>query len=176
MIALAVVLLISAVVMIVLGLILYGNGVGAVPDDVGRDPVAARRGVTRISWSELFARMRTSTRGMTDKEAGREQKLTALGSFLVMVGHRARFGCVGRHCRLSLIAESPPPGSPGAIMALGRVDQKEPCDEEAGSSTYWWPAAAAVAPIAIAPVAHADICAGAAWTPCRRGRLHEYRR
>ncbi len=86
MIALAVVLLIWAVVMIVLGLILYGNGVGAVPDDVGRDPVAARRGVTRISWSELFARMRTSTRGMTDKEAGREQKLTALGSFLVMVG------------------------------------------------------------------------------------------
>ena len=86
MVALAVVLLISAVVMIVLGLILYGNGVGAVPDDVGRDPVAARRGVTRISWSELFARMRTSTRGMTDKEAGREQKLTALGSFLVMVG------------------------------------------------------------------------------------------
>jgi uncharacterized membrane protein YidH (DUF202 family) len=86
MITLAVVLLISAVVMIVLGLILYGNGVGAVPDDVGRDPVAARRGLTRISWSELFARMRTSTRGMTDKEAGREQKLTALGSFLVMVG------------------------------------------------------------------------------------------
>jgi len=72
--------------MIVLGLILYGNGVGAVPDDVGREPVAARRGVTRISWGELFARMRTSTRGMTDKDAGREQKLTALGSFLVMVG------------------------------------------------------------------------------------------
>jgi hypothetical protein len=86
MIALAVVLLISAVAMIVIGLILYGNGVGAVPDDVGRDPVAARRGVTRISWSELFTRMRTSTRGMTDKEAGREQRLTALGSFLVMVG------------------------------------------------------------------------------------------
>ena len=69
MIALAVVLLISAVVMIVLGLILYGNGVGAVPDDVGREPVAARRGVTRMSWNELFGRMRTSIRGMTDERS-----------------------------------------------------------------------------------------------------------
>jgi hypothetical protein len=86
MITLAVVLLISAVVVIVLGLILYGNGVGAVPDDVGRDPVATRRGLTRISWNELFSRMRTSVRGMTDDEASRDQKLASTGSFLVMVG------------------------------------------------------------------------------------------
>jgi hypothetical protein len=86
MITLAVVLGISAVVMIMLGLILYGNGVGAVPDDVGREPAAARRGLTRVSWNELFGRMRTSIRGMTDGEASRDQKLTAIGSFLVMVG------------------------------------------------------------------------------------------
>lgn len=82
----AVVLLVVAVVMVVLGLILYGNGVGAVPDDVGRDPVAARRGVTRISWRDLFTRMKTSLRGMTDAEAGRDQRLTATGAFLVLAG------------------------------------------------------------------------------------------
>src|SRR5690349_19623081 len=86
MIAFAVVLLIAAVAMIALGLILYGNGAGTVPDDVGGDPVATRRGLTRISWKELFARMRTSVSGMTDSEASREQKLTATGSFFVMIG------------------------------------------------------------------------------------------
>ena len=86
MITFAVVLLVLAALMIVLGLVLYGNGVGAVPDDVGRDPVATRRGLTRISWKELFGRMKTSIRGMTDAEASRDQKLTAIGSFFVMVG------------------------------------------------------------------------------------------
>ena len=86
MIAFAVVLLVGAGVMIALGLILYGNGVGAVPDDVGRDPVAARRGVTGISPKQLFARMKTSLRGMTDAEAGRQQRLTATGAFFVLVG------------------------------------------------------------------------------------------
>jgi hypothetical protein len=86
MIAMAVVLLVLAVVLIVLGLVLYGNGVGTVPDDVGRDPVGTRRGLTRISGKELFGRMRTSVRGMTDDEAGREQKLTATGAFCVLVG------------------------------------------------------------------------------------------
>lgn len=86
MIAFAVVLLVAAVVMIALGLILYGNGVGTVPDDVGGDPVATRRGLRRIPWKELFARMRTSVRGMTDAEASRDQKLTAAGSFFVLIG------------------------------------------------------------------------------------------
>ena len=86
MIALAVVLLVLAVVVIVLGLVLYGNGVGAVPDDVGQDRVATRRGLTRISWKDLFARMKTSVRGMTDGDAGRDQKLTATGSFCVLLG------------------------------------------------------------------------------------------
>lgn len=86
MIAFAVVLLVLAVGMIVLGLVLYGNGVGEVPDELGRDPVATRRGLTRISWKALFARMRTSVSGMTNAEAGREEKLTATGSFCVLVG------------------------------------------------------------------------------------------
>jgi hypothetical protein len=86
MIAFAVVLLLLAVVMIVLGLVLYGNGVGAVPDDVGHEPAATRRGLTRISWKELFAGMKTSIGRMADGEASRDQKLTATGSFCVMVG------------------------------------------------------------------------------------------
>jgi hypothetical protein len=86
MVAFAVLLLVLAAVMIVFGLVIYGNGVGAVPDDVGREPAATRRGLTRISWKELFSRMKTSIRGMTDGDASREQKLTATGSFCVMFG------------------------------------------------------------------------------------------
>ncbi|OBA96656.1 hypothetical protein A5662_17405 [Mycobacteriaceae bacterium 1482268.1] len=86
MITFAVVLLVLAVVMIGVGLILYGNGVGKVPDDVGREPVATRRGLRGISGKALFGRMRTSVRGMLDAEASREDKLTAIGSFFVMVG------------------------------------------------------------------------------------------
>jgi hypothetical protein len=86
MIAFAVVLLVLAVVLIVLGLVLYGNGIGTVPDDVGGDPKAARRGMTRISSKELLGRMKTSVRGMRDAEADRDQKLTATGSFCVLVG------------------------------------------------------------------------------------------
>jgi hypothetical protein len=86
MITFAVVLLILAVVLVALGLVLYGNGVGTVPDDVGREPVATRRGLARISWKDLFARMKTSVRGMLDAEADREQRLTAIGAFFVLVG------------------------------------------------------------------------------------------
>ena len=86
MIAFAMVLLVLALVMVVFGLVLYGNGVGAVPDDVGREPAATRRGLTRTSWQELFARMKTSVKGMADAEASRDQKLTATGAFCVMAG------------------------------------------------------------------------------------------
>jgi hypothetical protein len=86
MIALGVVLLIVAAVVIVLGLVLYGNGVGEVPDDIGRKPAATRRGVASISWKDLFARMKTSVKGMTDPEGSRGEKLTATGAFCVLVG------------------------------------------------------------------------------------------
>jgi len=86
MIAFAVVLLILAAVLIVFGLVLYGNGVGEVPDDLGREPAATRQGLSRISWKDLFRRMKTSVNGMTNSEASRADKLTATGAFCVMVG------------------------------------------------------------------------------------------
>lgn len=86
MIVFAVVLLILAAVVIVFGLVLYGNGAGAVPDDLGREPAATRQGLSRISWKDLFGRMKTSINGMTNSEASRADKLTATGAFSVMVG------------------------------------------------------------------------------------------
>lgn len=86
MIALAVLLLILAVVVVVFGLVLYGNGVGAVPDEPAREPRATRQGLTRISWRDLFARMKTSIKDLTTAEASRTQRLTAAGAFCVMVG------------------------------------------------------------------------------------------
>jgi len=84
MVAFAVVLLLVGVVLVGLGLVLYGNGVGEVPDEVGGDMAATRRGVKRISRKELFSRMKTSFRGMTDAEASRDQRLAATGAFCVM--------------------------------------------------------------------------------------------
>ncbi|BBY42986.1 hypothetical protein H7J70_14480 [Mycolicibacterium celeriflavum] len=86
MIAIAVVLLILAAVMTVFGLVLYGNGVGQVPDEPGREPAATRKGLARISWKDLFARMKTSIKEMLNDEASRAQQLTATGAFFVMVG------------------------------------------------------------------------------------------
>lgn len=86
MLAIAVVLLILAAMTIVFGLILYGNGVGAVPDEPGRDSARTRQGLGRISWGDLFARMKTSVKDLLDGEASRERKLTAIGAFSVMIG------------------------------------------------------------------------------------------
>ena len=83
---LGVVLLILAALGIVFGLVLYGNGVGVVPDDVGREPAATRKGLSRISWKDLFAQMKRSTTGMTDAQASRDQRLTATGALCVLVG------------------------------------------------------------------------------------------
>jgi hypothetical protein len=82
----AVVILILAAVEIVLGLVLYGNGVGAVPDNPVHEPAATRQGLSRISWKDLFGRMKTSIKDMTNGEASRAQRLTATGVFSVMVG------------------------------------------------------------------------------------------
>ncbi|KUI11821.1 hypothetical protein AU193_15775 [Mycobacterium sp. GA-1285] len=86
LIAIAVVLVILAAALIVFGMVLYGNGVGAVPDEVGRDPAATRKGLARVSWRNLFARTKTSAKEMLNEETGRPERLTATGAFCVMVG------------------------------------------------------------------------------------------
>jgi hypothetical protein len=80
------ILLILAGAVIVFGLVLYGNGVGAVPDEPAREPAATRQGLSQISWKDLFARMKMSIKDMTNDEVGRDRKLTATGAFCVMVG------------------------------------------------------------------------------------------
>ncbi|WP_165827563.1 hypothetical protein [Mycolicibacterium sp. GF69] len=68
------------------GLILYGNGIGAVPDEPGREPGRTRQGLRRISWGDLFVRMKTSVKDLLDGEASRERRLTAIGALCVLVG------------------------------------------------------------------------------------------
>ncbi|OBI72803.1 hypothetical protein [Mycobacterium sp. E740] len=86
MIAFGVVLLIVAALVIVFGLVLYGNGVGAVPDEPVREPAATQKGLRRISWGDLGGRMKTSVKDITDGDADRAQRLSASGAFLVLVG------------------------------------------------------------------------------------------
>lgn len=86
MIAIAVVLLILAAVLIVLGMVLYGNGAGTVPDEPVREPAATREGLARVSLRDLFARMKTSIKDILDDDASRQKRLTATGAFCVLVG------------------------------------------------------------------------------------------
>lgn len=86
MIALGIVLLILAAAAIVFGVIVYGNGAGLVPDEPGRDTAATRKGVSKISMSGVFGRMKTSVRDMFDEQAGRDQRLMGTGAFAVLVG------------------------------------------------------------------------------------------
>ena len=86
MVGLGVALLILAVVAVVLGLVLYGNGVGTVPDEPMQDATATRRGLSRISWSDLFATMKTSAKRATESDVDRPQRLASMGAFLVLIG------------------------------------------------------------------------------------------
>jgi hypothetical protein len=82
----ALVMLILSAVEIVLGLFLYGNSGGEIPDRPHREPAAARKGLSRIPWKDLFASMKPSIKTMTNREASRTQRLAATGAFSVMVG------------------------------------------------------------------------------------------
>jgi hypothetical protein len=86
MVGLGVVLLVLAVVAVVVGLAFYGNGKGEVPEQPMRDTAATRRGISRISWPKLFASMKTSVKDATRSEADEDQRRTAMGAFLVLVG------------------------------------------------------------------------------------------
>ncbi len=86
MVGLGVVLLVLAAVAALVGLVFYGNGIGAVPDRPMRDTTATRRGLSRISSTDLFATMRTSVKGATDADGERPRRLASLGAFLVMAG------------------------------------------------------------------------------------------
>ncbi|TFV60987.1 hypothetical protein E4P42_02025 [Mycobacterium sp. PS03-16] len=85
MVGLGVALLVLAAVAVVVGLVLYGNGVGTVPDRPLQDGTATRRGLSRISWSELFATMKTSPK-RARSDAERPQRMASTGAFLVLAG------------------------------------------------------------------------------------------
>jgi hypothetical protein len=84
MVVLGVVLLVLAAVAVLVGLVFYGNGAGTVPDRPMRDATATRRGLSRISWPDLFATMKTSVKGAAARDADRRQ--ASMGAFLVLAG------------------------------------------------------------------------------------------
>lgn len=77
------------------GLVLYTNGVGAAPSNrTNEDPTGFKRAGSRVAWPELFRRMPSSLGTMLDKDAGRGDRLTALGSMLVLAALLAGCGAV----------------------------------------------------------------------------------
>lgn len=86
MVGLGVALLVLAAVVIVVGLVLYGNGAGTVPDRPMRDAAATRRGLSRIAWSDLTATMKTSVKGAASSDADQDHRKASMGAFVVLVG------------------------------------------------------------------------------------------
>lgn len=86
MVVLGVALLLLAALVIVIGLVLYGNGAGTVPDRPMRDATATRRGLSRVAWSQLFATMKTSVRGAASSDADPDHRKASMGAFVVLTG------------------------------------------------------------------------------------------
>lgn len=86
MVGFGVAVLVLAAAVIAIGLVLYGNGAGSVPDRPLRDTTAARRGLGRIAWSDLFSTMKTSVRVAASSDADQADRKAAMGAFLVLAG------------------------------------------------------------------------------------------
>ncbi|MGE2833906.1 hypothetical protein [Mycobacterium sp. SMC-4] len=86
MVVLGVALLVLAAAAIVIGLVMYGNGAGTVPERPMRDATATRRGLSRVAWSDLFATMKTSVRGAASSDADPEHRKASMGAFIVLAG------------------------------------------------------------------------------------------
>ncbi|WP_156690097.1 hypothetical protein [Mycobacterium sp. Marseille-P9652] len=81
----ALVLVLLCIALLVVGLVAYANGAGVAPHHrTEEDPTGIRRAGSRVAWSDVFRRMPSSLNTFVDKEASREDRLTALGSLAVL--------------------------------------------------------------------------------------------
>ncbi len=77
------------------GLVLYTNGSGVAPRNrTKEDPTGLKRAGSRVAWPEVFRRIPSSLGVMLDKDAGRDARLAALGSALVLAAVLAGCGAI----------------------------------------------------------------------------------
>lgn len=92
---LAISLVVVAAVCVVAGFVLFANGAGVAPRRrTEEDPTGFKRAGSRVAWPDVFRRMPSSPGVMLDKDAARDDKLTALGAMLVLAALLAGFGAV----------------------------------------------------------------------------------
>ncbi len=97
---LALVLVVVGAVSFVVGFVLFANGAGVAPRRRTReDPTGIKRAASRVAWPDMFRRIPSSLGVMLDKNAGRDDRLTAIGSMFVLAAVLAGCGAV-----LALIA------------------------------------------------------------------------
>jgi hypothetical protein len=78
-------LFVVAAAAFVAGFVLFANGAGVAPQRrTSEDPTGIKRANARLAWSDVFRRMPSSLGTMLDKEASREDRLTAVGSMCVL--------------------------------------------------------------------------------------------
>ncbi|WP_142280733.1 hypothetical protein [Mycobacterium saskatchewanense] len=92
---LAVVLAVVGAGLFVVGWVAYANGAGVAPQRRTKDdPTGIKRAGSRVAWSDVFRGMPRIAGVMLDKEASRDDRLTALGSLCVLAAVVAGVGAV----------------------------------------------------------------------------------
>jgi hypothetical protein len=87
MIALAVVLLIAGLILSAVGFVLFSNGTGAAPHQrTDEDPTGVKRATSRTSWGGMVRHLPRNVRVLSGEKASHEDKLTAVGSLLLLCG------------------------------------------------------------------------------------------
>lgn len=95
MIWLALVLVVVGAVSFVVGFVLVANGAGVAPRRRTReDPTGIKRAGSRVAWPDVFRRMPGSLGVMLDKNADRDERLSAFGSMFVLAAVLAGCGAV----------------------------------------------------------------------------------
>ena len=81
------ILILVGLALVAFGAVLFANGAGTAPErssgSVGGD---ARHTFGRLPWQRYFGLMPSSIKGMTDSDAGRDDRLKAAGAFCGAAG------------------------------------------------------------------------------------------
>jgi uncharacterized membrane protein len=85
MVGFAVVLTIVGVALIVLGIVVYGNGADVNPTGQNEGE-RVRDGFAQVRYRSMLGLMPRSVKVVTDSDAGRQERLQAAGAFAAMVG------------------------------------------------------------------------------------------
>ena len=96
----AVGLIVVSALSFLIGFVLFANGAGVAPHRrTKEDPTGVKRAGSRVAFPDMFRRIPSSLNTLVNKEAERNERLTAVGSLFVLAAVLAACGAI-----LALIA------------------------------------------------------------------------